>query len=118
MGAISNVGGQSVTLASPPPGGDAVRDVQKIIEEYDGTNITSTQTVKNGPCTLGYLNIVQATGATVRVYDNTASSGTLIFEVTGLTITEGRLYAFHRKMTTGVQVQIGAGTATVDVLTR
>ncbi len=65
-------------------GEDVVNDVLKVEQRYDYSQVTADAAVKSAPGFLHTLTFAQTdaapTAGTITVYDNTAESGTKIFE--------------------------------------
>mgnify|MGYP003477171141 CR=1 FL=1 len=73
-----------VTLATTLAGEDVVNDIQKVEQRFAPINVAADTLVKSGPGLLHTLTFAQTdaapTAGSIIVYDNTAESGTKLFE--------------------------------------
>lgn len=80
------------------------------------TNLAASAVVATGPGVIAGVVINSHTSGTLKFWDNTAGSGTVIFETITLAAGERWIPLFGAKFTTGCYLTIG-GTANVTVIT-
>lgn len=114
-----------VTLATTIAGEDITNDVLKVEQRFSYLNISTqtTTTVKSG---VGFLRRIviptQVASATVKIYDNTAGSGTVIMDTLTLPATllnDGPMVVdFDCSFTVGCTVVTAGATMSVTVIYR
>lgn len=81
---------------------------------YNTTNLTASAAIQNNPGgrRLGGIFCASSTAGTVKIWDNTAASGTVV--VNTFSVTAGTWYNLPAQTSTGLFITIG-GTADITV---
>lgn len=83
------------------------------IPSYNATSTNASALVKTGQGVCGGVVVSSSTAGTVKLWDNTAASGTVLVDT--MSVSAGTSIRFDIAFATGLYVTIG-GTATVSVL--
>ena len=104
------------------PGESAAYDRQLVQQSFPIQQISTiaTTTLVTGPGVLGGFIIVATTVGVFKVYDNTAGSGMVLFDSTGITLTVGQTFSLPQPIEFSIGLTIvTTGTAiTLNTLLR
>jgi hypothetical protein len=83
-------------------------------DHYRCTSLSADGLVKSGKGYLGGFLVSASTAGVIRLYDNTAASGTVILDQ--FTVAAGDNVTFRVEFQTGLYFDLVSGTATVSIL--
>lgn len=121
-GHVMTQSGSVVQDTSVRPGESSSYNRQLVQQSFPIQQISTitTTTLVTGPGVLGGFIVVATTVGVFKVYDNTAGSGTVIFDSTGITLTVGQTFQLPNPIEFSVGLTIvTTGTAiTLNTLVR
>jgi hypothetical protein len=80
---------------------------------YLATSKSADALIKTGPGFLGGIQVTASASGIIRLYDNTAASGTVLIDQ--LAVFPGDCYEWRLEFTTGLYFDLVSGTATVTI---
>ena len=80
---------------------------------YRSSSKSADGTVKTGPGFLGGIQVTASASGVIRLYDNTAASGTVLIDQ--IAVFAGDCYEWPIEFTTGLYFDLVSGTATVTI---
>ena len=80
---------------------------------YKAISLSADGLVKTGPGFLGRLTVTASGSGVIRLYDNTAASGTVILDQMAVTATN--VFVLQIEFFTGCYFDLVSGTATVTI---
>jgi len=104
-----------VNLKSKIAGEDLTNDVLKIRDAATYTNITSSSLIKTGAGVLKGIVVNSHTSGTLKLWDNTAGSGTVIFNTISFAAGPNFIKLPAVEFSTGLYATVG-GTADITLL--
>jgi len=104
-----------VNLKSKIAGEDLTNDILKIRDAATYTNITSSSLIKTGAGVLKGIVVNSHTSGTLKLWDNTAGSGTVIFNTISFAAGPNFIKLPAVEFSTGLYATVG-GTADITLL--